>query len=89
MTITCNLGDSAAAKIARHMRADGYKNPEDVVDAALDALDQIRADAEEIRRLIAAADADVAAGRVASYDGADEFVADVIAGGEARLSRGA
>lgn len=39
MTIVCNLGDEAASKIARHMAAGGYKSPEAVVDAALEALD--------------------------------------------------
>lgn len=56
------------------------------MNAALDALAVMQTDAEQLRRLIAEADADVAAGRVARYANADELVADILAAGDARSS---
>lgn len=87
MTITYRLDESVAAKIDRHMTAGGYKSPQAVVDAALDALEIMQADTDALRRLIAEADADVAAGRVTRYADADVLVADILAAGEER-SRG-
>ncbi len=86
MTTTFNLGDDIAAKISRQMVAGDFKSPEAVMNAALDALAVMQTDAEQLRRLIAEADADVAAGRVARYANADELVADILAAGDARSS---
>jgi hypothetical protein len=82
-----HLSDHTTTRIAQHLAAGTYKSPEAVVDAALDALDLIRADAEHIRNLIAEADDDIAAGRTTRYASADELVADIIARGDARLNR--
>jgi hypothetical protein len=43
---------------------------------------------EELRRLIAEADGDIAAGRVYRYASAEELMADIIAEGEKLIAKG-
>ncbi len=82
MEIQCTLASAEAEKIARRMASGRYNSPEDVVRAALDALDTLDAETEELRRLIAEGDADVAAGLTHPVMSRDALLALVRSPGE-------
>ena len=69
----------------RHLAKGNYGSADEVVRAGLQLLDESEengAELEELRRLIAEGDADIAAGRVYRYASAEELMADIIAEGE-------
>jgi putative addiction module CopG family antidote len=78
-----------ADAIVEQLLADGhYRSADEVVRAGLQLLQasepESEADLEELRRLIAQADAEIAAGRVYRYASAEEFMAGIVAEGRKR-----
>jgi antitoxin ParD1/3/4 len=87
MSRTYTPGPEADAIVEQLLAKGGYRSAEEVVRAGLQLLQvsepESEAELEELRRLIAEGDADIAAGRVYSYASAEELTADIIARGEA------
>jgi putative addiction module CopG family antidote len=80
--------DPEADVIVEQLLATGcYSGADEVVRAGLQLLQasapESEADLEELRRLIAEADAEIAVGRLYRYESAGELTADIIARGEA------
>jgi antitoxin ParD1/3/4 len=72
--------------VERQLASGNYASADEVVCAGLRLLAELQeneADLEELRRLIAEGDADIAAGRVHRYANADELTADIVAREEA------
>ena len=69
-----HLSDKQKAFIEAQVSSGRFKNTDEVISAALEALRQ--AD-ENIRKLIQEGLDDVEAGRVHRYDDEDEFLADI------------
>jgi antitoxin ParD1/3/4 len=91
MSNTYTPGAEADAIVEQLLASGRYSSADEVVRASLQLLQasepESEADLEELRRLIAEADADIAAGRVYRYASAEELTADIIARGEA-IARG-
>jgi antitoxin ParD1/3/4 len=87
MTKIYTPGPEADAIVERQLAKGGYRNADEVVRASLELLRDLQSEdegeLEELRRLIAEGDADIAAGRVYRYASAEELTADIIARGEA------
>jgi putative addiction module CopG family antidote len=81
-------GPEADAIVEELLAKGNYLSADEVVRASLQLLQasepESDEDLQELRRLIAEADADIAAGRVYRYANAEELTADIIARGEAR-----
>jgi antitoxin ParD1/3/4 len=78
-------GPEADTIVERQLATGNYGSADEVVRAGLQLLAASEVndtELEELRRLIAEGDADIAAGRVQSYASAEEFMADIIAEGE-------
>jgi antitoxin ParD1/3/4 len=79
-------GQEADAIVDQQLATGHYRSADEVVRAGLQLLQasepEGEAELEELRRLIAEGDADIAAGRVYTYASAEEFMADIIAEGE-------
>jgi antitoxin ParD1/3/4 len=86
MSRTYTPGPEADAIVEQLLANGHYSSADEVVRASLQLLHasepESEAELEELRRLIAEGDADIAAGRVYSYASAEEFLADIIAEGE-------
>ena len=94
MSRTYTPGPEADAIVEQLLATGNYRSADEVVRASLQLLQasepESEAELEELRRLIAEGDADIAAGRVYSYASAEELTADIIAGdgeGGARCQR--
>ncbi|WP_165220765.1 type II toxin-antitoxin system ParD family antitoxin [Affinirhizobium pseudoryzae] len=79
-----HLTDEEQAFIDTKLRTGAYRSAEDVVRAGLALLDQQE---EQVRRMIDAADAQVAAGETLPFDSADAVADSVIERGMRRLNR--
>ena len=78
-------GPEADAIVDQQLASGNFRSADEVVRAGLQLLQESEGDLEdieELRRLIAEGDADIAAGRVHRYASAEEFLADIIAEGE-------
>jgi antitoxin ParD1/3/4 len=82
MSKTYTPGPEADVIVERQLAKGNYGTADEVVRASLQLLEEHEAELEELRRLIAEGDADIAAGRVHRYASAEEFLADIIAEGE-------
>jgi putative addiction module CopG family antidote len=86
MSRTYTPGSEADAIVEELLAEGGHRSADEVVRVSLQLLQASepgsKAELEELRRLIAEADADIAAGRVYSYTSADEFMADIVAEGK-------
>jgi antitoxin ParD1/3/4 len=82
MSKTYTPGPEADVIVERQLAKGNYGTADEVVRASLQFLEEHEAELEELRRLIAEGDADIAAGRVHRYASAEEFLADIIAEGE-------
>jgi len=82
MSKTYTPGTEADTIVERQLAKGNYASPDEVVRAGLELLEEHEAELEELRRLIAEGDADIAAGRVHRYASAEEFMADIMAEGE-------
>ena len=85
MSRTYTPGPEADAIVDRQLASGNFRSADEVVRAGLQLLQESEGDLEdieELRRLIAEGDADIAAGRVHSYASAEELMADIIAEGE-------
>ena len=83
MSKTYTPGPEADVIAERQLAKGTYRDADEVVRASLQLLDECdELELEELRRLIAEADADIAAGRVHRYASAEEFMADIMAEGE-------
>jgi antitoxin ParD1/3/4 len=91
MSRTYTPGPEADAIVEQLLATGHYRSADEIVRASLGLLQasepESEAELEELRRLIAEGDADIAAGRVYSYASAEEFMADIIAEGE-KLAKG-
>jgi putative addiction module CopG family antidote len=87
MTRTYTPGPEADAIVEQLLASGHYSSADDVVRASLQLLQasepESEADLEELRRLIAEADAEIAGGQVYRYASAEELTADIIARGDA------
>jgi putative addiction module CopG family antidote len=87
MTKTYTPGPEADAIVEQLLANGRYSSADEVVRASLRLLQasepESEAELEELRRLIAEADADIAAGRVYRYASAEALTADIIARGDA------
>jgi Arc/MetJ-type ribon-helix-helix transcriptional regulator len=86
-------GPEADAIVEQQLAKGHCLSADEVVRAGLQLLqasevEESGAELEEVRRLIAEADADIAAGRVYRYASAEEFMADIIAEGERLIAEG-
>jgi antitoxin ParD1/3/4 len=81
-------GPEADAIVERQLAKGRYGSADEVLRASLQLLEEHESEwedpenLEELRRLIAEGDADIAAGRAYRYASAEEFLADIIAEGE-------
>jgi len=86
MTKTYTPGPDADSIVEQLLAKGHYSSADEVVRASLQLLQasepESEAELEELRRLIAEGDADIAAGRVYSYASAEEFMADIVAEGK-------
>ncbi|MFZ1103900.1 MAG: type II toxin-antitoxin system ParD family antitoxin, partial [Hyphomicrobiaceae bacterium] len=82
---TYTPGPEADAIVEQLLATGNYRSADEVVRASLQLLEasepESESELEELRRLIAEGDADIAAGRVYSYASAEEFMADIVAEG--------
>lgn len=87
MSRTYTPGPEADAIVEQLLATGHYRSADEIVRASLELFQasepEGEAELEELRRLIAESDADIAAGRVYSYASAEELTADIIARGEA------
>jgi putative addiction module CopG family antidote len=87
MTKTYTPGPEADAIVEQLLANGHYSSADEVVRTSLQLLQtsepESEAEVEELRRLIAEADAEIAAGRVHRYASAEELTADILARGEA------
>lgn len=79
-----HLTEEEQAFIDTKLRTGAYRSAEDVVRAGLALLDQQE---EQVRRMIDAADAQVAAGETLPFESADAVADSVIERGMRRLNR--
>jgi putative addiction module CopG family antidote len=86
MSRTYTPGPEADAIVEQLLAKGNYGSADEVVRASLQLLQTSEPESEaelaELRRLIAEADAEIAAGQVYRYASAEEFMADIIAEGE-------
>jgi putative addiction module CopG family antidote len=86
MSKTYTPGPEADAIVAELLATGRYSSADEVVRASLQLLQgsepESEAELEELRRLIAEADAEIAAGQGYTYASAEEFMSDIIAEGE-------
>jgi antitoxin ParD1/3/4 len=79
-------GPEADAIIERQLATGNFASADEVVRAGLQLLQEHieleGLELDELRRVIAEGDADIAAGRVYEYASAEEFLADIITEGE-------
>jgi antitoxin ParD1/3/4 len=91
MSRTYTPGPEADAIVEQLLAKGNYASADEVVRASLQLLQGSEpgseADLDELRRLIAEADAEIAQGRVYRYASAEELTADIIARGEALDAR--
>jgi antitoxin ParD1/3/4 len=87
MSKTYTPGPEADAIVEQLLVTGHYRSADEIMRAGLQLLQasepESEAELEELRRLIAEGDADIAAGRVYRYASAEELTADIIARGEA------
>jgi antitoxin ParD1/3/4 len=84
MSKTYTPGPEVDAIVDRQLARGNFATGEEVVRAGVALLEAQETELEELRRLIDEGDADIAAGRVHSYSGADELTADIVARGGTR-----
>ena len=87
MSKTYTPGPEADVIVEQLLATGHYHSADEIMLAGLQLLHASEPEGEEeleeLRRLIAEADADIAAGRVHRYASAEELTADIIARGEA------
>ncbi len=86
MSKTYSPGPEADAIVEQLLANGRYNSADEVVRSSLQLLQasepESEEDLEELRRLIAEADAEIAAGHVYRYASAEELTADIIARGD-------
>ena len=80
------VGDRYEEFIATQVKAGRFNNASEVVRAGLRMLEDYETRLQEVRALIDEGDADIAAGNVFEYAGADELTQDIIKQGMEKLN---
>jgi antitoxin ParD1/3/4 len=84
MSKTYKPGPETDRIIARQVERGHFADADAVVRAGVRLLEDSEIDVDALRELIDEGDADIAAGRVHGFAGADTLAADIVARGEAR-----
>lgn len=81
---TVSLGEHFDRFIEAQVSRGRFNNDSEVIRAGLRLLEDEEAKMKQLRELIAAGDADLAAGRTISVDDPEAFAADIIKRGQER-----